>query len=583
MCPSVLWRALAGGCAALACQYAILCSTAKAGDPPATSVILISVDTLRADRLSIYGSRQARTPNIDSLADRGTLFREIASQIPLTLPSHVSLFTSTFPFSNRVEENAAQVPPNPVALASVLREHGYHTAAFIGAVYLERELGLDRGFDLYDSPFSFEAFSSLSGSMFFGDRSSNPFRGRDRRDGALVVRAALQWLRANRSQPVFAFVHLFDLHQPYRLPPSAARRPGLSPYDAELEYIDQVVGSFRDALQRDGWWDRSLVILLSDHGEGLGEHGEETHGYFIYQSTLRVPLLVHWPSGSSGYVRCASQPAALMDVAPTILDFLHLPAPPSFAGRSLLKGLNSGNPGDPAEVYGESLYSHDAFGWSALRSLRVGRYKYIAAPRPELYDLETDPGESRNVIARQPAEARSLEARLSNLLATHAPDRPTSGSVIPPARLAALQSLGYLAPGRQALKDSGPDPKDKLAEYRDYEQAQHEILSGRNNNAIAILRRLLERDPRNTLARRDIGVAYNAQACYDKARANLQQVLAVAPDDFVAQFELGLADEHLGLLPEALDHLRTACEMAPQSGGCRRELQALQQKMVDDF
>jgi tetratricopeptide (TPR) repeat protein len=377
-----------------------------------------------------------------------------------------------------------------------------------------------------------------------------------------VVRAAVQWLNANRDKPVFAFVHLFDLHQPYRVPP----------YDAELESIDQVVGSFRQALIRNGLWDRSLVILVSDHGESLGDHGEQTHGYFIYQSTLHVPLIVHWPAGAPDYATCVSQPAGLIDVAPTILDFLHLPAPPSFAGRSLLKGA-------PTAVYSESDYSHDAFGWSALRSLRAGKYKYIAAPRPELYDLEADPEERCNVIAQRPTEARSLASQLAGLLASQPPQRPSEGA-IPPERLAVLKSLGYLAPGPQSLlKTSGPDPKDRLAEYRLYERAQDEILSGRSGNAAAILRQLLERDPRNTLARRDLGVAYNAQGLYAKARASLQEVVALAPADFVARFELGLADEHLGLFSEALEHLRAACRMAPQSGGCRRELELVQQKL----
>jgi arylsulfatase A-like enzyme len=568
--------AVAGCCAAFICYWAVPHRAAAATQPP--PVILISVDTMRADHLGVYGYRRARTPNIDSFADGGTVFRQVGSQIPLTLPSHFSLFTSTYPFTNRIEENAEQVPSGAITLPSILRARGYRTAAFIGSVYLERELGFDQGFDFYDSPFSFEAFSSLAGSMFYGDRNRDPLRARDRRDGALVVRAALQWLRANREQPVFAFLHLFDLHLPYRLPPSAAKPEATSGYDAELEYIDRLMGSFRQALVRDGWWDRSLVILLSDHGEGLGEHGEQTHGYFIYQSTLHVPLIIHWPSAEPGPKPSGDQSAGLIDVAPTVLDFLHFPAPPSFAGRSLLQpNLASAS---PAVVYGESVYSHDAFGWSALRSLRAGKYKYIAAPRAELYDLEADPNERSNVIAQHPAESRALAGQLANLLARYASAHPASSAAMAPDKLAALKSLGYLAPGQHPpLETSGSDPKDRLAEYKLYERAQDEILSGRTATAIAILCQLLDQDPRNTLARRDLGVAYNAETDYAKARASLQPVVAAAPVDFVAHFELALADEHLGLLPEALDHLRIACGIAPQSGGCQRELKAVQEKM----
>lgn len=551
-------------------------SALTATSASSTPVILISIDTLRADHLSSYGDRHARTPNIDSLGEGGTVFRQVSSQIPLTLPSHFSLFTSSYPFSNRVEENAEQCPANAATLARVLHDRGYRTAAFIGAVYLERELGFDQGFDFYDSPFSFTAFSSLAGSMFFGDRNSNPLHARDRRDGPLVVRAALQWLRENRNQPAFAFLHFFDLHQPYRLPASFPRRAGLTDYDAELEYIDQLIGAFRGALVRDGWWDRSLVMLVSDHGEGLGEHGEQTHGYFIYQSTLHVPLIVHWPSGSGDRPRSVEQPAGLIDVAPTILDFLHIPAPTSFAGRSLLPSLHGA--GDGADVYGESTYSHDAFGWAVLRSLRAGKYKYIAAPKPELYDLETDPGEMKNVIAAHPAETKTLQERLEKLMASHAPARPASANSLSPEKLRALQSLGYIAPSPQAPRSTGPDPKDKLPEYLSYEKAQYEILSGRNDRAIAMLRQILQQDPRNTLARRDLGIAYVAEARYGEAKTSLQQVVAAAPGDFVAQFELGLALEHLGLLPDAVRRLQIACGIAPESAGCRRELQAVQQK-----
>ncbi len=534
-------------------------------------MILISVDTLRADHLGVYGYRRARTPNIDSLAAGGTVFQHISSQIPLTLPSHFSLFTSTYPFTNRVQENAQQVPSDAVTLASILHDHGYNTAAFIGSIYLERELGVGRGFDFYDSPFRFEAFSSLAGSMFYGDRNSDPLRARTRRDGALVIRAALQWLNENRERPVFAFVHLFDLHLPYRLPPSAQRRAGVSDYDAELEYVDHLIGTFRDALVRDGLWDRSLVIFVSDHGESLGEHGEQTHGYFIYQSTLHVPLIVHWPKGAADFAALSRQPGGLIDVAPTVLDFLKLSVPGSFAGKSLLNA-------DPQRpVFSESDYSHDAFGWSALRSLRVGKLKFIAAPRPELYDLEQDPGERNNLFASHAAEARSLQAQLAKLMAAHASDR-AAPAPISPEKLAALKSLGYVAPSAQTQGIAGADPKDRLPEYVLYERAQDEILSGRNASAIAILRRILAGDAKNTLARRDLGLAYNAQAEYAKARENLAQVVAAAPDDFVAHFELGIAEEHLGLFSESIEQLRRACSIAPQSEGCRHELESVEQK-----
>ncbi len=290
-----------------------------------TPVIMISIDTLRADHVGVYGYKAVPTPNLDAFASGGTVFPNVDCQTPLTLPSHTSLFTSTYPFENGIQENAEQIPPNAITLAAVLKSHGYKTAAFVSSVFLEQEMGLDKGFDTYDSPFHFAAFSPVSGEMFFGG-PPNLSIARERRDGALTVHAAVRWLAANKGQPVFVFVHLFDLHTPYSVP----ERKGISRYDAQLELEDEIVGRLKNALVQSGWWDKSLTVLFSDHGEGLGDHGEKSHGYFVYESTLHVPLIFHWPAGQTGQV----QPAGLIDVAPAILDFLRIPVPRSFEGHS---------------------------------------------------------------------------------------------------------------------------------------------------------------------------------------------------------------------------------------------------------
>jgi choline-sulfatase len=557
-----------------------LCAAAAGDAGPPTPVILISIDTLRADHLSAYGYRRIRTPNIDSFAQPGTLFAEANSQVPLTLPSHTSLLTSTYPFANRIEENAENVPPGTVTLASALGSHGYKTAAFIGSIFLERQLGLDRGFDVYDSPFNFQAGSPLSGSMIFAGPPENPYSVRVRRDGAIVVAAALRWLDANRGQPVFVFVHLFDLHTPYSLSPAVARQRGISQYDAQLEYIDQVLGRFQKALAQRGWWDRSLVVLVSDHGESLGEHGEASHGYFMYQSTLWVPLMVHWPSGTPDYPARATQPAGLIDVAPTILDFLHLPAPPSFEGQSLMPTIQSGGDGDLRAVYSESVYSRDAFGWAPLRGVRVGNYKYIDAPRPEFYNLQADPHELHNLFRPESPEALALRSRLTKLLARYAPQRPASPHDMPQGTRALLGSLGYLSVGPGArLASSGPDPKDRLPEYLLYEKALTAVADRRMAEAIAILHEILVRDSHNTLARRDLGECYTEQRVYSKARVCFRQVLAAEPNDYTAHLELGIVDEHLGLLDEALEHVQAACKIYPDSAQCQRELDGLEKKI----
>jgi len=531
-----------------------------------TSVILISIDTLRADHLSAYGYRRIRTPNIDSFAQQGTLFSNIESQVPLTLPSHTSLFTSTYPFENQVEENAERVPPGVVTLASVLRSHGYKTAAFIGSVFLESEMGLDQGFDLYDSPFHFEAFSPISGTMFFGGVGRSQYAVRDRRDGALVLAAARRWLAANVAQQgagVFVFAHLFDLHKPYI-------RAG---YDGELAYTDRILGAFKQSLIQSGWWQPSLVVLLSDHGESLGEHGEDSHGYFIYESTLRVPLIIHWPGGASGHAGRDERPGGLMDVAPTVLDFLHISAPPSFEGRSLLDASS------PRGVYSESLYAHDGFGWAQLRSLREGAYKYIDAPGPELYNLAADPREQVNLYTKEPARARKLQDKLRKLLASRAPKQPASPANISPRTRALLASLGYLSGGPSTAAGGAiPDAKERLGEYWLYERAQELLYNRRLEEAAATFRQILARDPKNTLARRDLGGTYVEQHLYAKARECFEKVVADAVDDYMAQFELGIACKHLGLSKEALEHLQAACKVAPGAEQCRRELEGLEKQ-----
>lgn len=598
----------------------IFCGTAivsaQAASPP--SVILISLDTLRADHLSAYGYRKISTPNIDSFARGGTLFLHAEAQVPLTLPSHTSLFTSTYPFENQVEENGERVPAGVVTLASVLRGRGYQTAAFIGSAFLGRRYGLDQGFDFYDSPFDAEV-----------TEVTNPLAMSLRRDGALVVRAALQWLDAHRGQPVFAFVHLFDLHYPYTLPAEVARRQGISRYDAQLEYVDRVMGHFQQALKQGGWWDRSLVVVFGDHGEGLGDHRETDHGYYVYESTLHVPLIFHWPqteenrnsrmeTGNSPDQRLrhdlrVSSPVGLIDVAPTILDDLRVPPPASFEGRSLLGALASGESAAPRPVYSESLYAHDAFRWAPLRALRVGKYKYIEAPKAELYNLDADPGEQVNLLHKDAAVEAELHNQLEQLLARYAPAKRAAPTSLSPETLAQLASLGYLAVSPRGAAagpaDAEPDPKDRFAEFEHYQTALIALTEQHPAAALPTFQAIVRQDPQNTLARfhwgecllqlrkpeaalreweallkldpgyapaaESMGEYWLAQGNYSKARRRFQQVVALTPDSYTGHFQLAIADEHLGLLPDARRELEAACKILPHDAGCARELKAL--------
>jgi arylsulfatase A-like enzyme/Flp pilus assembly protein TadD len=568
------------------------------------SVILISVDTLRADHLGCYGYKALATPNIDSLARSGTIFGEINSQIPITLPSHVSLFTSAYPFMTGIEENGEVLPSGATTLATVLKAHGYRTAAFIGGYFLARRFGFDQGFDLYDSPFDSRRFE----------------RALDlKRPAAEVTKSAEAWISANSGQPLFAFVHLFDLHQPYAPPARFERLAPKSEYDAELAYVDDVLGGFFRFLSEKGSDQHALVVLLSDHGESLGEHGEHTHGYFIYQSTLHVPLIIHWPaerlspardSGTSAAQAAqparVDSPAGLIDVAPTILHVLGLPQPSSFAGRSLTPLLGGESPSE-REVYSESTYAHDKFGWAALRGVRVGDYHYIQAPEPELYNLAEDRGETRNLFSTHESLAQSYRDRLAALRARYQVQTATAGNPVSPEVLERLRSLGYLAVASPKTdRSTGADPKDHLAEYNQYLEALHLAQTGKPSDAAALFEKIAREDPGNTpahfeLATCDMGLRrYEAAVAEleavlaalprdveaaetlgtlrlqlgqeDRARNEFQAVLTIAPGDFTAEYGLGTIAARERRFDEAIQHFRAALAARPESAGTHYNL-----------
>jgi choline-sulfatase len=496
---------------------------------PSPSVILISVDTLRADHLSCYGYRRFLTPHIDSLRRNATIFTQIDSQIPLTLPSHTSLLTSTYPFANGVEENEDKLGPGLPTLATVLQSRGYHTAAFIGGYFLARRFGLNRGFDVYDAPFGRLAKPHANGLDL-------------KRPAANVTRDAMDWLKQNSDRPFFVFIHFFDLHQPYAPLATLKKAYGTDEYDAELGYIDSVLGQFWTFLASHELFSKSLIVFTADHGESLGEHGESTHGYFVYQSTLHVPLIIKWPQrGGVHYPRLSDIPAGLIDVAPTVLQFLGIPDPASFQGQSLL-GLLVSRTSSPARgVYSESLYAHDRLGFAPLRSLRVGERQYIDAPKPELYDLRRDPEELHNLAPREQALTQSMEAQLLALRSEYSCGKPAAKAPVSPSVLANLRSLGYLATSApsQSLNETGPDPKDRLSEYRQYVRGIKLLATGRLPKAEAVFKEILNQDRANLAGHYDLAVCYADTGKFDEAIGQLRRALAIDPRDVQAAELMG--------------------------------------------
>lgn len=521
---------------------------------PGTSVVLISVDTLRADHLSCYGYRGARTPHIDELAARGTVFSQVSAQVPLTLPSHVSLLTSTYPFANAVEDNIEHLGPGSVTMTMVLKANHYQTGAFVGGFVLDRRFGLDQAFDVYDSPLS----SLEKPGMPPGDA---------KRPAEDVVNSALRWLTSRDNQPFFLFVHLYDLHTPYEMPPSFPKGSSAMTYDGELSYVDEQIGRLIDELRQNKRLEHTLIALVADHGESLGEHGEDTHGYFVYQATLRVPLIFHWPAEAKTSPAQNDEPAALMDVAPTILRFLAIQPPASFQGRSLLPSLHRNSAPRREEIYSESLYSHRHFGTSPLHSLRSGPYKYIDAPQPELYDLAKDPGELDNLYAAHQAVAVTLREHLRKLMAqSRGASMATSEHAPSPETAQQLASLGYVASSGGASVDSTssePDPKDRIVLYASFGHALQLAVTGHLTEANELLERLLAQDPNLPEVRLSLGVNLQRMQQHTEAVLEFRKLLESDPQRVLVHFDLGLSYFELGQLDEAIKEMQIALKIAP--------------------
>jgi arylsulfatase A-like enzyme/Flp pilus assembly protein TadD len=449
--------------------------TAGDGPPP---IIILSIDTLRADRLPLYGYPQIATPAIDRLGREGIVFDRAYAQVPLTMPSHASLLTGLLPPAHGVRDNlgyrleTAGLPYLP----TLLRQAGYATGAAVSAYALRGAAGFAEGFDFYEDSIERRPGAGLGGLQ---------------RPGAVTLEALLPWLRqaAAGERPLFLFFHLFEPHTPYEAPePFRSRYP--DPYDGEVAAADAAVGRLLDELDRLGLYRRAVILLLSDHGEGLGDHGEEEHGVLLYRESLQVPLVLRLPGGRDGGRRVA-RPVALIDVFPTLLELAGLPLPPEIAGVSLLHGSTPEAPTRP--LFAETWYPRLHFGWSELTSVIDGRFHYIHGPDPELYDLEADPGETVNVVQSAGGEAdrlrRLLEGYPQDLQEPLEEDEATRR---------ALEALGYVGRVGGAHDDKGgslPDPKSRLATVDDLKEGLRYYSAGQMERAVEAYRRAVEANP----------------------------------------------------------------------------------------
>jgi arylsulfatase A-like enzyme/Tfp pilus assembly protein PilF len=602
-----LWLAGAGLVALAAVGWLVVRSAAPRTDadarrklharrpaPTGLNVVVVTLDTLRADRLGCYGFRGIETPNIDAVASEGVLFEQATSTVPLTLPSHASIFTGLIPPHHGVRDNGGFfVEAKTTTLAERMKEGGYTTGAFVGAWVLDSRWGLDQGFDVYSDRFDLSKYKVVN-------------LGTVQKKGDEVMDLALAWLEGVKSKKFFAWVHLYDPHTPYEPPePFLSRYPGQK-YLGEIAYTDHVVGRLLAWLKGAGVWDRTILVLLSDHGESLGEHGENTHTFFVYDATQHVPLVVRTPWGDRGRSRAQ---VSTVDVMPTVLDLVGLPPPPGIDGRSLARLVLHPAADSPGVAYSETYFTRFHFGWQHLRSLRDGQWKYIEAPTPELYDVQQDPGETRNVYKAFSRRAEDLRLRLVKMAGTGVQAAPDE-ALLDPETLQRLSALGYVGGGPTVDPLAVlPDPKDKiglfekmgdarnLAKKEKLEEAAaamraviaedpgiidaHTTLGGwlrelgKPDQAIAAYKRALEIDPRNEMALAALAEVYREQGRPDAAIEGYRTVLKLEPRQPHVWYQLATLYLDLGREAEARRTFAEALKHNPKMGAAYNSLAAL--------
>jgi tetratricopeptide (TPR) repeat protein len=494
-------------------------------------VILVSIDTLRADHVPAYGYTKVETPSIDALRRDSILFENAYTPCPLTLPSHLSLLTGLLPAEHGVRSNLgyrfdAVVHPT---LARILRSAGYVTGAAVSAYVLRAATGINDSLDFFDDEVGGDVEWTRDVSLL-------------QRPGGETARRALGWVESVQTKPFFLFLHIYEPHLPYEPPEPFRSRYGAS-YDGEVAASDAIVGEFLARLKRVGLYDRAIVFLVSDHGEGLGDHGEQEHGILLYREVLHVPLLLKLPGSREGGSRVA-EPVGLIDIVPTVVSLLRLELRP-LIGASLLDG-DARRP-RAAGVYSETYYPEIHFGWSHLRSLVNARHHYIDGPKPELYELR-DRGETSDLSSSDPAVARAMKTELDGY-----PAGFSSPGRVDPDVAERLKALGYLSQEAPASPGAAlPNPKDRIAVHEALKAASHLGHQGRNEEALTTLQRLLAENPECFEAQRDLGGTLARLSRYAEAAAAYEAAIRLSPGlaGSVA-LPLGLVELQMGKLAAA--------------------------------
>jgi arylsulfatase A-like enzyme/Tfp pilus assembly protein PilF len=575
------------------------CSLAASAPPgqAATNVILITIDTVRADHLGCYGATNVQTPVLDGLARDGVVFERAISQVPLTWPSHAAILTGTYPFQNGVQDFTGQpLDERFRTVGQLFKLQGYSTGAVVSSFVLDRSWGLARGFDFYDDAFSAESFQQKEIGLV--DRSAED-----------SVTRALRWLnrwqdldrwrdkdgrQKTPKRPFFFWLHLYDPHSPYDPPEPFRTRYRGHLYDGEIAYADNELGRLIAWLKQNRLYDRSLIVFLSDHGESLGDHGEKEHGFFVYDSTVRIPLIVKPPAGSGVRPGRVARPVETVAIAPTMVRFIDRKSPGAKSAdlRNIEKqfqspGLLDSDAGNNDAAYSESFYSFSSFGWSPLHALETSRYHYIEAPVPELYDVLADPQERNNLASQQIATVAVLKDKLQTLL-HRSPFKPqeNAASGLSPDALEKLRALGYVAyrspVSAEALAAGLSDPKNKLWEFNAILETGDAFRAGDFAAGEAVLDRVEEKDPQMYVVPFMRGEAAARQQKWKEAANAFQKCLQLNPGFDQAMTGLAHALFSQGDVEGAASWLEKALKYNPQNYRAWYELGSLRLRNVQD-
>ena len=538
-------------------------SRAKA---PSANVIIITLDTTRADRMGFLGSKLGLTPNLDLFAKDGAVFTRACSNVPLAPPSHATILTGTYPQFNHVDDFGSHLSKDIPYLPEILHVRGYRTAAFVSSIILDpiqgSAPGFDRGFDLYDAGFHRRR------------PKEDRYQSIERRADEVVSRAEA-WLDKRRPGPFFLWLHFYDAHDPYDPPEPFKTKYAEAPYDGEIAYTDSAVGKFMAYLRSKGLYSGSMISVMADHGESLGDHGETAHGVFLYDATIHVPLVIKLPASRSAGKQVESR-VALVDITPTILETLKVPIPHEMQGKSLSAileekagNLQSANADHPA--FAETLYPRKAFGFSSLYALRTGKYLFIEAPRKELYDQSSDAQEEHNLSESAKGVVETLTQQTDEFRKNTASSSVPAKAAPDPEAQEKLNALGYVASQEPddakvgaGVQDTGADPKDKIGTVNLLHDAILAIENNPYEDAIVRLQKGLSTDPGIPMAYMELGSAYTWQKQYEEAIPVLTKAVEMRPDVLMPQYELALAMSATGDWEGSIPHFETASAKSPK-------------------